>query len=327
MKVSAIALIAAVVAAALLGTTGVSAAKAPEITDKEFDAIRYNKEKCLIVLFHADWSYASRTLKAEMDELATHFDERSNFSEVSVAMVNGHKFRSLARREDVYVIPMMMFYMWGGDPKPAPGHDAPSIIEHVESILTNDAKHRMIQQELQAEHDRKNIPHPAPGTAVEFSSKEQFDEQMLDISKLVFVLFHAHWCSACKEVLPLMNELAEYFKEDPKVVIGKVECEKHKELCQQYQIDGYPTFMLFGKNREMKEGFKYRGEREATHLKQWLDVHNNVIVDHNPEQSRHQRELALQEEEFRRANPPKAHQYGEHRSGEDHPSQRYKDPH
>lgn len=62
------------------------------------------------------------------------------------------------------------------------------------------------------------------------------------------VLFYADWCGHCKKLKPEWDETAkEVNKKDKKML--KVNCgsgsEEEKEIMSKYNIDGYPTIIVF----------------------------------------------------------------------------------
>ena len=80
-----------------------------------------------------------------------------------------------------------------------------------------------------------------------FESKSgDLDEQIADGKKIV--LFYADWCGHCKEFKPVWDETAkEVNKKDNKMI--KVNCgegtKEDKEIMKKYDIDGYPTIIIF----------------------------------------------------------------------------------
>ncbi|KKL58314.1 hypothetical protein LCGC14_2226630 [marine sediment metagenome] len=55
----------------------------------------------------------------------------------------------------------------------------------------------------------------------EIKSTQQFDDEVLNSSKPVFVDFWAEWCGPCKMIAPLLEELAEEM--DGQLTIGKLD--------------------------------------------------------------------------------------------------------
>jgi protein disulfide-isomerase A6 len=77
------------------------------------------------------------------------------------------------------------------------------------------------------------------------------DVHPLNIDKLIeehsclLVVFYAPWCGHSKRFLPQGKVAASSFLPEPNVSIGTVNCEQYKELCENYEIKGFPTLKLF----------------------------------------------------------------------------------
>lgn len=56
------------------------------------------------------------------------------------------------------------------------------------------------------------------------------------------VMFHAPWCSHCKDLAPIYEKVAPEFKK--KVNIAKVDCVANDALCKQNFVRGFPTLKL-----------------------------------------------------------------------------------
>ncbi|KAG7341307.1 thioredoxin [Nitzschia inconspicua] len=122
------------------------------------------------------------------------------------------------------------------------------------------------------------------------------DEETLQFAKnendFVFVDFYASWCSHCRDLAPTWEKLAElmqdagehlakhledYTEEDYDmaskvelpVMIGKVDCVTHREVCEEHNIRAYPTLRLFV-DGEPWEGGDYNGHRTLLELVEWL---------------------------------------------------------
>jgi len=121
----------------------------------------------------------------------------------------------------------------------------------------------------------------------------------------LFVDFYASWCSHCRDLAPtwevmaeamaeaamnkvdeqLMKEHKEYghvhpdevseeeyeeaMKVELPVMIGKVDCVMHKEMCFQQQIWAYPTLRLFIEGRPAAD---YKGDRTVLEMIHWLSA-------------------------------------------------------
>ncbi|KAH8315395.1 hypothetical protein KR067_003003 [Drosophila pandora] len=86
----------------------------------------------------------------------------------------------------------------------------------------------------------------------------------------VFVKFFAPWCSHCKRLQPLWEQLAEIMNvDDPKVIIAKVDCTQHQALCGAHQVTGYPTLRLFKQGE--KESVKFKGTRDLPAITDFIN--------------------------------------------------------
>jgi thioredoxin 1 len=89
------------------------------------------------------------------------------------------------------------------------------------------------------------------GHAAEFTDAG-FDNDVLQSSQPVLVDFWAPWCGPCRQIAPLIDELAVQYS--GKVKIGKVNVDDNPETAQRYDIMNIPTLLLF-KNGEVAERF------------------------------------------------------------------------
>jgi len=72
---------------------------------------------------------------------------------------------------------------------------------------------------------------------------KDFEEEVLNAKEPVLVDFYATWCPPCKMLSPILEELAEEFKDKIKFV--KVDVDEEYSLAERYGIRGVPTLMLF----------------------------------------------------------------------------------
>ena len=70
-----------------------------------------------------------------------------------------------------------------------------------------------------------------------------FDEQVLQSELPVRVNYWAEWCAPCKAMAPVLDEVAEEYRERLRVV--KVNVEQEPQIARQYSVRSQPTLMLF----------------------------------------------------------------------------------
>jgi thioredoxin len=70
----------------------------------------------------------------------------------------------------------------------------------------------------------------------------EFDE-IIKKEHLVLVDFWATWCSPCRMIAPVIEEIAKQY--DGKITVLKVDVDEQQELAIQYGIQSIPTVILF----------------------------------------------------------------------------------
>lgn len=66
-------------------------------------------------------------------------------------------------------------------------------------------------------------------------------ENVLKFKEKAFVLFYASWCPFSQRFLPIFED---YAKSNPQECMSVVIDDK-PDLCEKYEIDYYPTVLLF----------------------------------------------------------------------------------
>ena len=88
--------------------------------------------------------------------------------------------------------------------------------------------------------------------AVKEFNDDNFQTEVLDSSTPVLVDFWAPWCGPCRQIAPLIDQLAD--DHTGKVKIGKMNIDDNPTVTAQYGIQSIPTLLLF-KNGEVAERF------------------------------------------------------------------------
>jgi len=139
-------------------------------------------------------------------------------------------------------------------------------------------------------------------------SKDEFD--------FLFVDFYASWCSHCKQLAPTWEVLAEvmedaaqdrvsqyhldrhdYDQEEYKeavsaekpVVIAKIDCVEHRDLCMQNLIQAYPTLRLYVYGDMLGD---YRGDRTVLEMVHWLIEREKENIERGDVKGEHADEAA-----------------------------------
>jgi thiol-disulfide isomerase/thioredoxin len=154
---------------------------------------------------------------------------------------------------------------------------------------------RSVKQSIEELHEDGEDAISLSMETLEYAKREQ---------EYLFVDFFASWCSHCIQLAPTWETLAEimtdvaehlvdehdheYSDEDYEhakkvelpVMVAKVDCVLHKEVCASERILAYPTLKLFVDGKPWRAG-EYRGDRTVAAMADWLqqieDTHKTEL--------------------------------------------------
>ena len=73
-------------------------------------------------------------------------------------------------------------------------------------------------------------------------NNDNFDSDVLKSEKTVLVDFWAEWCGPCKQISPILEEIAN---EKENLNVLKLNIDENPTTPQKYNVRGIPTLMLF----------------------------------------------------------------------------------
>jgi len=85
-------------------------------------------------------------------------------------------------------------------------------------------------------------------SAVHALTPETFDTVVSNDAAFKLLEFYAPWCGHCKSLAPIYEQLGGVFSGESKVVIAKIDADKHRSLGERFGVEGFPTikFVLPG---------------------------------------------------------------------------------
>ena len=94
---------------------------------------------------------------------------------------------------------------------------------------------------------------------------ENFEDKVLKSNDIVVCNFWAEWCGPCKQITPILEELANEFND--KIKIAKINIDSNPDIPTKYNIMSIPTLLLF-KNGELVSN--QVGLQEKSTLSNWI---------------------------------------------------------
>ena len=99
-------------------------------------------------------------------------------------------------------------------------------------------------------------------------SDDSFEEDVLKASGAVLIDFWDPWCVPCKQIAPILDEIAE--EKQDQITIAKINIDDNPNTPGKYGVRGIPTLMLFrgGNVQGTKVGAVSKGK-----LVEFIDEH------------------------------------------------------
>tara|TARA_B100001123_G_C14514669_1_gene711758 strand:- start:69 stop:401 length:333 start_codon:yes stop_codon:yes gene_type:complete len=72
---------------------------------------------------------------------------------------------------------------------------------------------------------------------------DSFQSEVIESSVPVLVDFGAEWCGPCKQIAPIVDELAEEYH--GRVKVGTVDVDSEQKIAADFGIRSIPTLLIF----------------------------------------------------------------------------------
>ena len=94
----------------------------------------------------------------------------------------------------------------------------------------------------------------------------EFEEKILKCSGTFLVDFWAEWCGPCRQISPVLDEIAK--ERTGKITVAKVNIDKNPGTPQKYVVRGIPTLIIFKDGQPVSTKV---GSLPKSKLVEWID--------------------------------------------------------
>ena len=94
-------------------------------------------------------------------------------------------------------------------------------------------------------------------------TKKNYDEIVKNSDKPVLIDFWATWCGPCKMIAPFIHEIE---KEQPELIIAKINVDELTSVAIEYGIQSIPTLLVMEKGEIVNKAVGYRTKEQILEL-------------------------------------------------------------
>ncbi|KAI6672744.1 hypothetical protein NL676_000650 [Syzygium grande] len=221
-----------------------------QLNPSNFKSKVLNSNGVVLVEFFAPWCGHCKALTPTWEKAAAVLK-----GVATVAALDADAHQSLAQEYGIRGFPTIKVFVPGQPPIDYQGaRDVKPIAEFAIKQIK-----ALLKERLNGKSTGGSSEKSEPSASVELTSSN-FDELVLKSKELWVVEFFAPWCGHCKKLAPEWKKAANNLK--GKVKLGHVDCDAEKSLMSRYKVQGFPTILVFGADKDSP--IPYEGARTAS---------------------------------------------------------------
>ncbi|KAK9151532.1 hypothetical protein Syun_009841 [Stephania yunnanensis] len=236
-------------------TTRVSALYGPsspvlQLSPSNFKSKVLNSNGVVLVEFFAPWCGHCQALTPVWEKAATVLK-----GVATIAALDADAHKSLAQEYGIRGFPTIKVFAPG---KPPVDYQGARDVKPIAEFAFQQVK-ALLKDRLNGKTTGGSTEKNEPSASVELNSKN-FDELVVKSKDLWIVEFFAPWCGHCKKLAPEWKKAAKNLQ--GKVKLGHVDCDAEKSLMSRFNVQGFPTILVFGADKDSPS--PYEGVRAAS---------------------------------------------------------------
>ncbi|PON48507.1 DnaJ-like, partial [Parasponia andersonii] len=217
-----------------------------------------NSNGVVLVEFFAPWCGHCQALTPTWEKAATVLK-----GVATVAALDANEHKSLAQEYGIRGFPTIKVFAPG---KPPVDYQGAREVKPIAEFALKQIK-MLLKERFEGKTtggSSGSNGNSEPSASIELNSRN-FEEQVLKSKELWIVEFFAPWCGHCKRLAPEWKKAAKNLK--GKVNLGHVDCEAEKSLMSQFRVQGFPTILVFGADKDSPT--PYEGARTASAIESY----------------------------------------------------------
>lgn len=255
---AALLLVAAAVAASPVSALYSAGSPVLQFNPNNFKSKVLNSNGVVLVEFFAPWCGHCQQLTPIWEKAAGVLK-----GVATVAALDADAHKELAQEYGIRGFPTIKVFVPGKPPVDYQGaRDVKPIVEFALSQVKALLRDRLNGKTSAGSGGKKSggsSEKTEPSASIELNS-QNFDKLVTKSKDLWIVEFFAPWCGHCKKLAPEWKKAAKNLK--GQVKLGHVDCDAEKSLMSKYKVEGFPTILVFGADKESP--FPYQGARVAS---------------------------------------------------------------